>query len=603
MATSITRRALVATSGTAALGMAAAGALTAPALAEEATEEQASTGTPENRWQSQAAADWRVKPEAIAEDQIADGGTFDIVVVGGGQSGTWCARFATNEGASVAVLEATEEESFLYIGGEVACVNCEWALAKGADQIDKQEFMDEWLRRCAGRSNQKLIRNFCDYSGKIMDWNIAELDAIDADFYGNTDNVNIYDAESDERLVSDPSGYKFYRSTIVHRPVDGGGSGWNWGPTVMTHHREVAIEQGASWNFGTHAEYLEQDESGRVTGVVAYVEAQDKYVRFTATKGVVLAAGDFMGNEDMIRDINDEYRHLAEAYGDIELCSSSDMMSCRDGSSIKLGVWAGGHVEVGPRTGMNTGQSGTIETDPWGPGFIVLNQRGYRFCNECAGGTEGSGYQSSRQPRGAIVSICDANYLDTVYCMPPAHGAINLTSGVTFNGIDVLKAQMEAADPTLDGADDNGIYCADTLEGLLDKLGCYTDEQKAVALSQIEKWNQYCETGCDDDFAMDPRIMHPVATAPFYAAVGQSDDLYLGLCQTTGLDTDFNGCVLNSDLMPIEGLYAVGNNSGNRYIVNYCTPISGMSLGLCMVEGVLMGTRLAKGDFEAAPSL
>ena len=603
MATSITRRALVATSGTAALGIAAAGALTAPALAEEATEEQASTGTPENRWQSQAAADWRVKPEAIAEDQIADGGTFDIVVVGGGQSGTWCARFATNEGASVAVLEATEEESFLYIGGEVACVNCEWALAKGADQIDKQEFMDEWLRRCAGRSNQKLIRNFCDYSGKIMDWNITELDAIDADFYGNTDNVNIYDAESDERLVSDPSGYKFYKSTIVHRPVDGGGSGWNWGPTVMTHHREVAIEQGASWNFGTHAEYLEQDESGRVTGVVAYVEAQDKYVRFTATKGVVLAAGDFMGNEDMIRDINDEYRHLAEAYGDIELCSSSDMMSCRDGSSIKLGVWAGGHVEVGPRTGMNTGQSGTIETDPWGPGFIVLNQRGYRFCNECAGGTEGSGYQSSRQPRGAIVSICDANYLDTVYCMPPAHGAINLTSGVTFNGIDVLKAQMEAADPTLDGADDNGIYCADTLEGLLDKLGCYTDEQKAVALSQIEKWNQYCEAGCDDDFAMDPRIMHPVATAPFYAAVGQSDDLYLGLCQTTGLDTDFNGCVLNSDLMPIEGLYAVGNNSGNRYIVNYCTPISGMSLALCMVEGVLMGTRLAKGDFEAAPSL
>ncbi len=55
--------------------------------------------------------------------------------------------------------------------------------------------------------------------------------------------------------------------------------------------------------------------------------------------------------------------------------------------------------------------------------------------------------------------------------------------------------------------------------------------------------------------------------------------------------------------MPIDGLYAVGNNSGNRYIVNYCTPIAGMSLALCMVEGVLMGTRLAKGDFEAEPSL
>lgn len=76
---------------------------------------------------------------------------------------------------------------------------------------------------------------------------------------------------------------------------------------------------------------------------------------------------------------------------------------------------------------------------------------------------------------------------------------------------------------------------------------------------------------------------------------GQSDDLYAGLCMTTGLDTDFNGCVLDSDLMPIPGLYAVGNNSGGRYIANYATPISGMSLGLCMVEGCLMGYRLAQG--------
>lgn len=200
-----------------------------------------------------------------------------------------------------------------------------------------------------------------------MDWSISEINEADPDFYANPETVNIYDAESDERLVRDPSGYKFYKSTIVHRPYSGS----------------------------------------------------------------------------------------------------------------------------------------------------------------------------------------DANYLDTVYCMPPAHGAVNLTHGVTFNGIDPLMAKMEAADPALDGADDNGIFCANTVEELLDKLGCYTDEQKAVALSEVEKWNQYCEAGLDADFAMDPRIMHPIATPPFYAAMGQSDDLYAGPCMTTGLDTDFNGCVLDSDLMPI----------------------------------------------------
>ena len=100
----------------------------------------------------------------------------------------------------------------------------------------------------------------------------------------------------------------------------------------------------------------------------------------------------------------------------------------------------------------------------------------------------------------------------------------------------------------------------------------------------------------DEDFAMDPRIMHPLTTAPFYATMGQSDDLYLGLCMTTSLDIDFNGAVLDSDLMPIPGLYAVGNNAGNRYIVNYCTPISGMNLGLCMVEGCVTGYRLAHDE-------
>ena len=118
--------------------------------------------------------------------------------------------------------------------------------------------------------------------------------------------------------------------------------------------------------------------------------------------GVVLTAGDFQANVDMIRDINDEYRHLAENYGNIELATSGGM-GVKDGAGIKLGVWAGGHVEAGPRTGMNTGQSGPWESAPWGPGFMLLNQRGLRFCNECSGGTEGSGYQSSRQPKGAII--------------------------------------------------------------------------------------------------------------------------------------------------------------------------------------------------------
>ncbi len=662
-------------------------ATTVTARADEAAEAEATpAGTPEHRWQSQAAADWRVAPEPVAEDQIADGGTYDVVIVGGGQAGTWTARSAAMNGASVCVIEAVPEDTFMYIGGEVAVINSEWALAKGADQVDKEAFMNMWLQRNASRTNQtedtfmyiggevavinsewalakgadqvdkeafmnmwlqrnasrtnqRLIRNFYDYSGQIMDWSISEIDEVEPDYYHNDDRTNIYSAESDDRMVMNPSGYQFYKSTIMHRPVDQGGAGWEWGKVVMTHHRNKAIEDGAVWNFGTYADYLEKDETGRVTAVIAHNRETNEYARYNATRGVVLTAGDFQGNVDMLRDINDEYRHLAENYGDIELATAGGM-GLRDGSGIKLGVWVGGHVETGPRTGMNTGQSGPWESAPWGPGFMLVNQRGYRFCNECAGGTEGSGYASSRQPKGSIVSIADANWADTVYCMPPAHGSINLTSQVTFHGIDPLTEQMAALDPNAEGPTEAGVYCANTIEELFDKIGCFTPEQKANALAEVEKWNAYCEAGRDEDFAMDPRIMHPLTTAPFYAVTGNAQDIYVGLCQTTGLDTDFNGCVLDSDLMPIPGLYSAGtapfyavtgnaqdiyvglcqttgldtdfngcvldsdlmpipglysagNNSGNRYIVNYCTPISGMSLGLCMTEGVLLGHRLA----------
>lgn len=547
---------------------------------------------PEHRWQSQAAADWRVAPKPVEESAITDGGTFDIVIVGGGQAGTWTARSAAMKGAKVCVVEAQPEDSFFYIGGEVAIINSAWALERGADRVEKTDFMTNWLVRNANRSNQRLIRNFIDYSGQIMDWSIAEIDAVDPDFYHNVDRTNIYSADADGRMVMDPSGYKFYKSTIMHRPVTGGGADWEWGSVVMTTHRKKAIENGAQWNFNTYAEYLEKDEQGRVVAVVACNQKDDSYVRYTGTRGVVLTAGDFASNVDMIRDINDEYRHLAENYGDIELASAGGM-GVKDGASIKLGVWAGGHVEAGPRTGMNTGQSGPWESAPWGPGFMLLNQRGLRFCNECAGGTEGSGYQSSRQPRGTIISVADAGYLDTIACMPPAHGAINLTSNVTFHGIDPLKAQMAALDPAAKEPTEGVVYCANTFEELLDKIGCYNDEQKANALAELEKWNTYAASGSDEDFAVDSRIMKPLATPPFYAAVGNAEDIYVGLCQTAGLDTDFNGCVLDSDLFPIPGLYAAGNNSGNRYIVNYCTPISGMSLGLCMTEGMLLGHRLA----------
>ena len=242
---------------------------------------------------------------------------------------------------------------------------------------------------------------------------------------------------------------------------------------------------------------------------------------------------------------------------------------------------------------MTTGMTGPIGTGkaPWGPGMPLLNQDGVRFCDECASGAEGSGFMGPRQPRGAIVALCDANWAQVAERMPPCHESIDWTHGVQFQlAIDPITEKMNACEY---GANENGVFKADTLEELLDLIGVYDADEQAAALAEIERYNGFAAAGCDEDFGTDPRILHALDTAPFYAYVAQSDAIAPGLCQTCGLDTDAEHRVLNDQLRPIPGLFAVGNSSGNRFILNYCTPVSGMSLAYCLTEGMQCGAYVA----------
>ena len=204
----------------------AAGATGALADEAAATDEAASSDAEPStddldRWLSPAAKAWRTPKEPVADDQIADGGSYDIVIVGGGQAGTWCARFAAMNGASVAVLEARAQDAFpMYIGGEVGTINSEKNVAEGAMQIDHEEFMNECFRRNAGRSNQRMLREFVEYSGPIFDWAIKDLD--DDWMRANTHITDVPYADADlpsnENMVTDPSGYKFFTGTRISAP-------------------------------------------------------------------------------------------------------------------------------------------------------------------------------------------------------------------------------------------------------------------------------------------------------------------------------------------------------------------------------------------------
>lgn len=303
-------------------------------------EAVAKTAQPENRWQSEAGAAWRTAPDPVDDADIEDGGSFDLVIVGGGQAGTWAAKSAAKNGLKVCVIEAQADEEQIYVGGEVGTINCQWALDHGATKIDPQEFMREVFRRNEGRSNQRFIKEYVENSGRLLDEVIAEM----GEEWMNA-HTHIASCPPDERMVMDPSDYKYFLGTTIFRDADAELGDWMW-REVMATAKKDSQELGATWLFSTHAEYLEKDADGRVTSVVAQRLEDSSYVRVTGTRGVILAGGDFAGDVDMLRDINDEYRHLAENLGDIELAVSMPMVLPRDGSALKMGVWAGGHVEA-----------------------------------------------------------------------------------------------------------------------------------------------------------------------------------------------------------------------------------------------------------------
>jgi hypothetical protein len=483
-------------------------------------------------------------------------------------------------------------------------------LDRGAPRTDEGELLRELARRNVIRHNPKRASYYVKNSGRIFDWILSV-----ADKEWVAKNCHAMCCPPPSTVIREVSGWKFYYGTVAfechNEPFNK-----SWSGLLMMNH-EKAVADGAKWFFQHHAEICDVDGSGAVTGVVAK-RADGKYIRFKARKGVALCAGGFASNLEMVIDILDTVRHEAEARGvDLDLLVKNasrgrggEMMGggmgyARDGSSIKLGIWAGGHIEIGPRATMGAGDPAT------GPWFLQLNRNGERFCDEAAG------TPLPHPDCTALVTLYDANWKKILYMMPPRHGAPDTADAGEMSKRLVALDHIKPGPPSKDQQPLAGGYyglpgvsgttcCANTIEELFDYMDCYKGEALKKALAEIKRYNEMCEKGVDEDFGKDPRIMKVTALKdpPFYGSVsggglgaggmgGPGSGINGGMVTTTGLDTDADGRVLNSDFEPIKGLYAAGNNAGGRYIVVYQSPLAGISLGMAITEGYMLGEMLA----------
>ena len=121
------------------------------------------------------------------------------------------------------------------------------------------------------------------------------------------------------------------------------------------------------------------------------------------------------------------------------------------------------------------------------------------------------------------------------------------------------------------------IQKADTLEELAEKLNMPAD----AFVATVERYNELCAKGEDEDFGKESYRMLPLENPPYYGCRQGATVL----CTLDGLRINTKMQVLDTEGNPIEGLYSAGDCSGGFFAHNYPEYIVGVAIGRTLTEG------------------
>jgi len=306
-------------------------------------------------------------------------------------------------------------------------------------------------------------------------------------------------------------------------------------------------------------------EGGRVVGVV--VEREGRTFRIRATKGVILAAGGFEGNQAM------REKYLPNPTSTDWTCANKH----NTGDVINMGLALGAGLDLmddawwGPVTvapGEDFARMFVIEKSL--PGCILVSKAGQRFVNEGAPYIDivNAMYEadSPESPCVPAYMIFDATFRKNYICGP-------MNPGSTQPDWMVRKLFKSGY-----------IKRSQTLEGLAEQLGVSAEGLKAT----VAKNNEYAVTGKDLDFQKGDTIydqyygdakvepnpcLGPIGKPPFYGIEAQPGELGT----KGGLTVDAAARVLTEAGEVIPGLYAIGNCSSA--VMGRSYPGAGATIG------------------------
>jgi len=455
----------------------------------------------------------------------------DVIVVGLGCAGACALMEACDAGADVLLLEragggggtSANSGGLIYLGGGTP-------VQKAAGFDDDPEEMAKFLIAVSSPgADEEKIRLFCESSVEHFHWLEAQGVPFKRSFYpepsleSRTDDCLVYSGGEDgapfDRLARPaPRG---------HKPRTEGKAG----PFFMQKLLEAVEKRAADFRWNTCVETLVSDARGRVVGVVAREAGEER--TFRARRGVILAAGGFSMNEEMLA------RYVPQLLG----ARPKNATDGDDGRAHRMGQAAGGEL-----IRMDQAEVALPATIPHKlSAGILVNALGQRFINE-----------------------------DTYYGHVGIEALFGQGGRVWFLHDDkTFERGLVTPDPS---------HVAGTIEELERDAGFPEGALQAT----LEFYNRGAARGQDPLFHKRCERLVPLESPPF-ALLDCRSESYVYACMTLGgLRTGLAGEVLSADGDAIPGLYAVGRSAalftGRGYAAS----------GISLADGSFFGRRAGR---------
>lgn len=466
----------------------------------------------------------------------------DIAIVGFGGAGACAAIEAADAGAEVIIFEVASESggstklssAEIYMGG-----NGGTPIQKACGFEDSTEDMIRFLEMTQGELGDKeKIRSYCENSLDHYHWLVDKGARYKESFHKEraimalTDDCLLYTGNEKawpfvEHAKPCPRGHNLY--------IEGD----NGGPFLMN----ALTAQVEKRSNNIRVEYearvvtLIADEHNEVHGCIVRMNMQEYTVK--ARKGVILCAGGFVMNDDML-----------EKYAPKLLKATYKIGNPADtGTGIKMGMSVGANI-------INMSE-GFVSMPFYPPADItkgiIVNQQAQRFINEDC--------YHSRVGATALNQIGNRIYF-------------------------ILHASEDFKPPMFLGAGYAGT--GETVEELAEEIQLDT----AMLKHTIDYYNRHAKQGIDPLFHKDAEYLEEIK-APYVALdLTPGNGALLPYFTLGGLETLTTGEVLTAGGEVIKGLYAAGRTTAGvpRRAEGYA---SGLSVGDVTYFGRLAGKQLA----------